>query len=72
MERLIDHVYRKEEFDKLSDAFQDSKVICKCGKVNSIMPDKSKGICSWCKRTIYNNSKSRLRYLIFKQQNNKE
>ena len=73
MERLIDHVYKKEEFDKLSDAFQDSKVICKhCGHCNGMKVENAKGICSWCKCTIYNNSKSRLRYLIFKQQNNKE
>lgn len=72
MEKLIDHVYRKEEYDKLSEAFHDSSVICKCGHPQAISPNKEKGICSWCKRTIYNNSKARLRYLIFKQQNNKE
>ena len=72
MEMLRDSVYTKDEFDKLSNAFQDSKVICKCGHPQGISPDKEKGICSWCKRTIYNNSRARLRYLIFKQQNNKE
>ena len=36
-------VYRKDEFDKLAEAFEDSKVICICGHSQSIAPYNENG-----------------------------
>lgn len=62
-------VYRKDDFDKLSEAFEASKAICVCGHSQSIAPYHEKGICSYCFRTIKNNTKARFRYLLFKRLN---
>lgn len=64
--------YTKEEYEKVMNSITNSMIKCKCGKVTTLPPDKEKIVCSNCYRTLYNHTKARLRYIIFKQQNNKE
>ena len=63
--KSTDPVYSEVEYKKLSDAFMDSMVYCKCGHSQQIKPSKEKVICKYCNRTVYNHSKARLRFLMF-------
>ncbi len=59
---------KKNEYQKLADEYEETKVICKCGRRMPIPAYKEECRCGWCGRTVKNTSRARFKYIILRKQ----
>jgi len=58
---------KKSNYQKLSDDYFETKVICKCGRRMPIPANKSECTCGRCGRTVKNTSRARFKYILLRQ-----
>lgn len=63
---------KKNEYQRLTNDYEEAKVICKCGRRMPIPAYKSECRCGWCGRTVKNTSKARFKYVILREMKEKE
>ena len=62
----------KEEDNRRANNYNETRVICKCGRRLPVPVYKDKIMCKWCGRTVYNTSRAYFKNKLMEEINRME